>query len=547
MPQVAHSLMSGVNMHALTRWDVADLAARNALTVVAADLHKLCHVAATGTYYVLAAVTPSVVWKQVSNDAFPNAVMDVAYDNVSETLTVTLLDGTTVALPLNQVYDGNAVEAVAFDAATGTMTFTFRDLTTQAIVVGGGGGAGLAVGDAILQNRYQLPMAGMLRLDGSTHTRTDYPALSAIFNPNFGPKFPLTAGAGEPLETQVPGLVGIVTTSAVNYWFVGLSNGDFYILNFTTAIPITSDTTTYEAIYRYIGKNSLNDYLYFTAKAAGVDIVMRIQGNETLTPLTDTLPITETVGPATVDTYDLSTLVVADIVTNELVFYDLPNATNRVVQLTLPATPRRVDVVDGKIFVALSAAPYLKVYDATTLADLTPAWVSTLTSPLLQEPLKGVAYVTSFPDGTLLYFNPLSSVMLVVIDVTTTGLPLHTDTDFQSVLTALDPVEHWSNSGLFALGSVLIFWAGPRVITYIIQPNSNITEPRFNTLGINATAKVDFLAKGLNNELIFNIIDENGANGLSTYNTTSSLQSDFTLPTVTAPDPLMEWRIKAVE
>lgn len=60
MATIQHSAVTGADLHGIVTFTVASTAARNALSVVAGDIGKVCRVTADESFYVLTSVAPSV-------------------------------------------------------------------------------------------------------------------------------------------------------------------------------------------------------------------------------------------------------------------------------------------------------------------------------------------------------------------------------------------------------------------------------------------------------------------------------------------------------
>lgn len=238
MPTIAHKLMKDTDMHRFVRWEVADLAARDALVVTVDDVHKVAYVTSVGQYFSLTVASP-MSWKLLSytstnpvvnvsvvggdlvftyEDATtatvglpedPVAVVGTSYDGVENVLTLTYSDGTfdTIDMPnpytgnalenvtvddstdelvlsfrdnstarrtLPAVYAGNAVESITKDLTTNELVVTFRDTTTARVALP----PGTPIGRALLEGT-AVDATGKLALDGALYTVAAYPALAA--------------------------------------------------------------------------------------------------------------------------------------------------------------------------------------------------------------------------------------------------------------------------------------------------------------------------------------------------------------------------------
>ena len=60
MSTIQHSAVTGADLHGIVAFTAASVSARNALSVVAGDIGKVCHVTADNTFYVLTSISPSV-------------------------------------------------------------------------------------------------------------------------------------------------------------------------------------------------------------------------------------------------------------------------------------------------------------------------------------------------------------------------------------------------------------------------------------------------------------------------------------------------------
>ena len=165
---VKHSTMSGVNAHAIIRWDVAS-AQELPTELATADKGKVAFLQDTGQFLILQSTDP-VEWVALSYTGdnpitgasleehtltltfedettqdltlpeAPNAVTDVSL-NEEDDLLFTFADGSSVTVELPEGYSGNAIESVSYDSETDELTFTHRDGTTTVISLGGGGGS----------------------------------------------------------------------------------------------------------------------------------------------------------------------------------------------------------------------------------------------------------------------------------------------------------------------------------------------------------------------------------------------------------------------
>lgn len=143
-------------IHVIQAWDVADIAARNALVVVAADVGKVAKVVSTGGYYVLTDDAP-MTWVRLATD------IDLGL-KANNTFSYNIQAGVSYTLALGDQYDTAVV---------------FTNAANIAVTVPTNVAAAIPVGATITLLQYgagQITIAGdvgvTLRIPGALFAKT---------------------------------------------------------------------------------------------------------------------------------------------------------------------------------------------------------------------------------------------------------------------------------------------------------------------------------------------------------------------------------------
>lgn len=147
-----HKNITTGDVHYIQNWSVADNTARDALSVVAADVGKVCQVTGTSTYYLLTNNSP-MTWQSLGAGSgtvtsVTSANADATIANTTTTPVITIVQAPALRSATTTV----SVSAATAPTSGQVLTATSGTTATWQTPTGGSGGTGANI---FLQTNFQ--------------------------------------------------------------------------------------------------------------------------------------------------------------------------------------------------------------------------------------------------------------------------------------------------------------------------------------------------------------------------------------------------------